>query len=209
MKNIDGFIKCFEQHVENRLEQSKIKITDLVLEELISFALEDSDNNHVYESGSHTAGRDIRFVDDDEGDKSVKSGKLTDESLTISSFRLSRYKDLKDMLNFIDNDGKNFDFYYVLGRKETRDVINYVFYMIPSDIFTSTKMKWEDTYSTRSGKHSGWKTIDDSPIKLKIVDNMSSQLWIDIDRKFVDKFKYFEIKKDLSKLGEKRFIAIL
>jgi len=70
--NINIFANSLKQHINNRLDQSKIKITDLVLEELISFALHDSQHIHLYESGSHKKGSDISI---DKQGISIKSAK--------------------------------------------------------------------------------------------------------------------------------------
>jgi len=200
MKNEKKFIDCLELHINNRLEQSKIKITDLVLEELITFALEDSDNTYTYNSGSHTAGRDIEALEDN---ASVKSAKVTKDILEMSSFRLSRYKNnLPNMIEFIDNEGKNFEYYYVLARNENKEKISYSFYILPSNIFESKSMTWEEYKS-------GWRTTDDSHVKLRIVKNMSSQLWITLKLKNIEKYIKFKIDKEISTLGEKRYKANL
>jgi hypothetical protein len=105
--NYQLFTEKLKKHIEYRLDQSMIKITDLVLEELISFAFADSGQIHLYESGSHKKGSDISTDDED---FSVKSSKNENGKMKISSFRLTRFgDDLSSMVNFIDNDGKNFD----------------------------------------------------------------------------------------------------
>lgn len=197
MQNLSRFIECFKNHVINRLDQSKIKITDLVLEELLSFALEDSGNDHLYESGSHVAGRDISGEDN----ASVKSGKQNKNILSISSFRLSRFNnDITKMINFIDNDGKNFDYYYVLARNENKNKIKYIFYILPSNIFIASNMNWIETKS-------GWETTDKTNIKLKIATNMSSQLWIYLNVDSIKQYIGFEIEKNICDLGKNRYVS--
>jgi hypothetical protein len=202
--DLNEFNEKLKKHIEFRLDQSKIKITDLVLEELISFAMEDSKHDHLYESGSHKKGGDIST--DDES-YSIKSSKIKNDILNISSFRLTRYgNDLDAMIYFIDNDGKNFDKYFVLARNETTEQIKYSFYTIPSNIFSATEMKWIDT-KNKNNKITGWNTIENDDVKLKIVKSMSNQLWIEINTEFVKDHLSFEIIRNISDLGKNRFIA--
>lgn len=198
------FTDKLQKHINNRLDQSKIKLTDLVLEELISFALEDSNYNHLYESGSHKKGGDISTDDET---FSVKSSKNENGKLSISSFRLTRFGDsLPDMMNFIDNDGKNFDKYFVLSRNESSDEVQYSFYILPSNIISALSMKWTETKS-KVGKVTGWHTIDNDNIKLKIVKSMSSQLWIEIKTDYIKEYLSFEVTRKISELGKMRFVA--
>ena len=198
------FTDKLKKHINYRLDNSKIKITDLVLEELISFALEDSNYNHLYESGSHKKGGDISTDDET---YSIKSAQLKNGKMSISSFRLTRFKDnLPEMMYFIDNDGKNFDKYFVLARNESDTSINYSFYIIPSNTISALSMKWTET-KDKEGKVTGWQTINNDDIKLKIVKSMSSQLWIEIKTDYIKEYLSFEISKNISELGKNRFIA--
>ena len=202
--DLNEFNEKLKKHIDFRLDQSKIKITDLVLEELISFAMEDSENDHLYESGSHKKGGDIST---DNESYSIKSSKIQNGKLNISSFRLTRYdNDIDAMIYFIDNDGKNFDKYFVLARNETVDQIKYSFYILPSNVFTATDMKWVDT-KNKNDKITGWNTIDNDDVKLKIVKSMSNQLWIEINTDFVKEHLAFEIIRNISDLGKNRFTA--
>lgn len=205
MKNKDIFVEAFKQHINNRLEQSKIKITDLVLEELISFALEDSNHEHLYESGSHSKGKDISF---EENGKSVKSAKASKTEISISSYRLTRFENnLDEMKSFIDNN-KNFDSYFVLSRDDNNTHIKYTFYILPSDIFLASNMEWIEI-KNKKGKFTGWKTINNNNIELSIIESMSSQLWIKLNKDYIKEYISFEIEKEISELGRNRFTAIL
>ena len=110
------------------------------------------------------------------------------------------------MINFIDNDGKNFDKYFVLARNESSEQINYYFYVIPANIFSATNMKWVET-KNKNNKISGWNTVDNKNVKLKIHKSMSNQLWIEINKDYVDQYLAFEISKDISDIGKNRYIA--
>jgi hypothetical protein len=205
--NTELFTEALKQHIIFRLNQSKIKITDLVLEELISFALEDSGHEHLYENGSHKKGCDISADEN----FSVKSAKLKNGKISISSFRLTRYgDDLGSMINFIDNDGKNFDKYLVLSRNEDEDSeVRYRLYILPSDFFKASDLDWKET-TNRKNEVSGWNTINNNNnIKLKIVKSMSNQLWIEIKEESIKDNMIFEIKKDIKSLGKDRFVATL
>ena len=70
----------------------------------------------------------------------------------------------------------------------------------------SSSMKWIETFN-KKGKSSGWKTIENDNIKLKIVKSMSSQLWIELNNEYVEEYKSFEISRKISELGKKRFVS--
>jgi hypothetical protein len=206
--NYQLFTEKLKKHIEYRLDQSMIKITDLVLEELISFAFADSGQIHLYESGSHKKGSDISTDDED---FSVKSSKNENGKMKISSFRLTRFgDDLSSMVNFIDNDGKNFDNYLVLSRNETTDTISYSFYILPSSIFTASNMEWvakTGKKGDKKGQITGWQTINNENVSLSISKSMSSQLWIEIKTDFIKDYLSFEVTRELSSLGKNRFVA--
>ena len=202
--NYQLFTEKLKKHIDYRLDQSMIKITDLVLEELISFAFADSGQTHLYESGSHKKGSDISTDDED---FSVKSSKIESGKMKISSFRLTRFdNDLPSMINFIDNEGKNFDNYLVLSRNETADKISYSFYILPSTIFTASSMQWVEKIG-KKGQVTGWKTINNKDINLSISISMSNQLWIEIKTDYIKEYLSFEVTRELSSLGKNRFVA--
>jgi hypothetical protein len=202
--NYQLFTEKLKKHIDYRLDQSMIKITDLVLEELISFAFADSGQTHLYESGSHKKGSDISTDDED---FSVKSSKIEGGKMKISSFRLTRFdNDLPSMINFIDNEGKNFDNYLVLSRNETADKISYSFYILPSTIFTASSMQWVESFG-KKGQPTGWKTINNKNVKLSISKSMSDQLWIEIKTDYIKEYLSFEVTRELSSLGKNRFVA--
>lgn len=221
MINETAFLYHLSEQIKHRMSKSATKITDLVLEEFIIFALKDSGNlNVIYKSGSHTKGADVLGCIR----ASIKSGTIDKIKIKISSFRLSRFDNLSNMLDFIDNgedgQGKNFDFYFVLARKEFKptkkqlkdkptlvDEITYLFYIIPANIFTAKNMTWKEV-------NKGWETpalLNDvlNPITthLSISKKMSNQLWIELDLESIKKYLKFEITMPISELAKDRFVA--
>lgn len=130
-----------------------------------------------WDVGSHAPGADLWV---DSLSISAKSGTIKNDILCISSYRLTRFPDLESMISFIDGGGKNFDVYLccvlVKNKDESR---TYKILVISSEIINAKNLKWEDEVSSKDKiTHKGFVGYDDNNVVLKIVKNMSNQLWI-------------------------------
>jgi hypothetical protein len=135
-------------------------------------------NDPKWESGSHAPGADLWT---DLLAISAKAGSIKNDTLYLSSYRLTRFGDLAAMKIFIDGDGKNFDIYLCCARKDSSDGSRtYKIFVVSADIFIAKKLKWKEVISTRSGKSSGWYGLSDNGVAVKIQKSMSNQLWIEI-----------------------------
>lgn len=140
--------------------------------------------------GSHAPGADVWI---DKFSISAKSGNIKNNTLVISSYRLTRFRTLDEMIRFIDNAGKNFDIYLCCARIEKSDGSRiYQIYVIDSSLFSAANLEWSETPS-------GWEGIDnDREITVKIQKKMSNQLWMAIPLSLCNKILEVEINvKDL------------
>ena len=136
------------------------------------------DDDPKWESGSHAPGADLWT---DSFAISAKAGSIKNSTLSISSYRLTRFEDLASMITFIDGAGKNFDIYLCCARIDHADgKRSYKIFVLPADVFVAKKLKWTEQISAKNGKISGWGGIGNDGIKVKIQSKMSNQLWIEI-----------------------------
>jgi hypothetical protein len=99
---------------------TRTPINSELWEEVIFHALRSMGEKYKGESpkwisGSHAAGADIWT---DKFGISAKGGTLKKETVKISSYRLTSYDTLEEMIAFIDGPGKNFDFYLCCAKKK-------------------------------------------------------------------------------------------
>ena len=146
-------------------------------------------------AGSHAPGSDIWT---DRLEISAKSGKLVKGFLCISSYRLTRFSDLKAMKEFIDGNGKNFDVYLCCARTEGRDGMrNYKVFSVPAGIVEARKMKWGERISKKNGSSMGWHGRAQNGVEVDIHKSMSSQLWIKIPLRLCTQVGEVTIAKNL------------
>ena len=151
--------------------------------------------------GSHQSGSDLECSF---GNLSNKSAKYSSNKkyLTISSYRLTTVcsgsaNGCSETIIAEINARKNFAYYSVIVREDTKTHFNYDWFVIPSDYpaLNPSSYKWH----IRQGKTEknkdrimGWETerLDDGSY-MHIDFSMSSQLWIDV--KITDEMKAFVV----------------
>lgn len=115
---------------------------------------------------------------------SLKSGIISEDILTYSSHRMSRYSELTEMTYFLDN--TTYDSHLFLARKNTKDHFNYCICYMPAGLIKFSELEWTPILATKGnkkGKQTGWSAISqDGKIKCKIQFSMSNQLWIEIHK---------------------------
>ncbi len=194
----DNFSQYLKKLLEFNSENSVTPINADRWEELINAVLKYMDFKPIWNLGSHAPGADIWT---DQFNISAKSGKIIDETLNISSYRLTRFLNLDEMKEFIDGDGKNFDIYLCCARTDTPQSRTYQVFLVHANIIKAKKMRWKDTYFTGGKVHSGWEGIAHNKVILNIVKNMSNQLWITIPLNLCDKI--LEVNISNEKLGSR------
>lgn len=145
-------------------------------------------------SGSHQSGTDIICNNVSFSNKSAK--KTLKNHISLSSYRMTticnnkKFGTEEKIINEI-NKRKNFDYYSVIVRKETKNELEYTWYILPSnlDILNPIKYKWNPYYNKKNIQ-TGWITNKINNCYMKIVFSMSSQLWIFIDTNNNELSKY-------------------
>lgn len=134
--------------------------------------------------GSHAPGADIWI---DAFAISAKSGSLRNGFLILSSCRLTRFENLKDMVEYLDGpDGKNFNFYLCCSRKQIGDELVYKVYKVPAKVFVASSIGWKRTTG-------GWEGSSPNGVMARIVKKMSNQLWLTIPIDFCEEITEFRI----------------
>lgn len=151
-------------------------------EEVLYFSLKKMGEKPDWRLGSHAKGADIttsRFA------ISAKSGKISGGSLIISSYRLTRYTNLKQMADFID-DEKNYDFYLCCARNADTNGRAYAVYKIPSNVFIAKDCVWSEL-KNKTGKCAGYSCTSKNGVHAEIRKKMSNQLWLSIPLNLCEK----------------------
>ncbi len=164
-------------------------------EELIYVTLKHMGKNPRWNLGSHAPGADIWI---DEFAISAKSGNIQKNYLIISSYRLTRFNNLNEMISFIDgSEGKNYDVYLCCARKDLKNGNRiYKVFLIDADTFKASELKWEEMFPKKGGSPSGWRGTNRNGIKVEIRKKMSNQLWISLPINLCDEILHIEIKKN-------------
>jgi hypothetical protein len=183
-----------------KLIKYKTKITVVPIkamswEEIIYTVLIYMEKKVVWSPGSHSKGIDLEIILNGENlNISAKAGKITRKTLSLSSYRLTRFGYLGDMLQFIRENAKMLDVYLICARHETKKELIYNIFRIDSKYLIPAKMldpiNWKETSSA-------WNLHFDVGFQARIVKKMSNQLWysIPIDSKELENIATISIKK--------------
>ena len=185
-------------------------------EELTVNALENIGVDTDWDPGSHSPGADIWLSTINKGISS-KSGKITyaktigRRELSISSYRTTRMKTLKEKIDFFDGEGKNFESYMVLAREEDEEGEKRIYRVLLIDAkkVNAGDVRWRKNINRKSKKMTGWEgESEKSGIKMKIQKSMSDQFWIYLDlNKFDGCDVLFETSIPYDKLGKTHHIV--
>ena len=166
--NWKRFVDLIKKVIDYKTKTSYTYINADAWEEVLVFALQKMGEKPDWRLGSHAAGVDIKIP---AFAISAKSGKVSNEHLTISSYRLTRFDSLDKMINFIDD--TNFDFYLCCARSQTDKHRSYTVYKMPANIFSAKDCKWKKDSSN-------YHCVSKNGVHARIVFKMSNQLWLDI-----------------------------
>lgn len=175
--------------------EGKIRITDKVLELIIDKSERKCGRNSLWESGSHSPGRDQEV---DGVSVSSKSSKLNGDSFQISSYRLTKCKIIEDFVSEIKKRDESFTKYLVCLTEEinNKHIVRWGF--IEKDKANIANTEWEFTYN-KEGNSNGLQSLDG---KFKIVFSMSSQLWISFTLSDFDIICTYEYELKNTNAGE-------
>lgn len=166
-------------------------------EEVIYVVLKYMNFNPRWNLGSHQPGADIWIK---EFSISAKSGNLSNGVLSISSYRLTRFENLKQMIAFIDNDSeKNYDIHLCCARIDNEYQRVYKVFVLENNIFKAKDLTWGEMQGVRTSGITGWRGVHQNGVVVEIRKKMSNQLWINYPLRLCNQIT--EIKLDARKLG--------
>ena len=183
------FSKLIGKLIEFKSGVTKLPIKATSWEELIWAALVFmyGDGNVDWDSQSHEKSVDIKVKVNGRVSKiSAKGGAIKEGLLTVSSYRLTTFNKLKDKLNFIKNQHKNFNFYLICAREinQANKTTNYIVIKTPATKLAPVAMLDEKNWKKTKG---GYEFKLGTGFDAKIVSKMSSQLWYTIPVSYFSK----------------------
>lgn len=150
-----------------------------------------------WDPGSHSPGKDLSAL-------SVKGCIYSENKniLKFHSFRTSRFENLQEKLDFFDGEGKNFEYYMILGRteitttKKMKKERRYHCFVIPADAISVSNLHW---YSDDKK----WYTDKVNGYHVEIVKAQSDEYWITLDlNEFTDFKELFNTSCDYELIGK-------
>jgi hypothetical protein len=183
------FSALLKQLLTFKTSITTIPIKDVNWEELIwaTLAYMYGDDKVGWDPQSHTKSVDIVAEINGELVKiSAKGGEIKNGFLDISSYRLTTYSTLSDMIEFISDQHSSFDYYLICTRQDiTTNLANFVKYSVLKVRADRLSPSWFLNTNNWKETKSGYSLKDSFPFSAKIVFKMSSQLWYRIP------FRYF------------------
>lgn len=174
------FSKLLRRLIKFKYDTTKVPIRAESWEELIwaTLAFMFGEKKVIWDPQSHEKSVDIKVkLNDNILRISAKAGKIEKGSIAISSYRLTTFNKLKDMLNFIKEQHDNFDFYLICARQVKKDVTTYHVIKTPSKKLAPAWLTNENNWT--KNKH-GYTLKSGLEFKANIAFKMSNQLWYKI-----------------------------
>ncbi len=185
-----------ETHIFYQFSEGFIRISDKNLELIIHKSERKCGRNSLWESGSHSSGRDQEV---DGVSVSSKSGKLNGDNFQISSYRLTKCKIIEDFVTEIKKRDESFTKYLVCLTEEinNKHIVRWGF--IEKDKADIANTEWEFNYNKKEGSSNGLLSLDG---KFKIVFSMSKQLWLSFTLSDFDIICTYEYELKNTNAGE-------
>jgi hypothetical protein len=165
--------------------------------------------------GNHKSGCDIETT---YFNISNKTSKMEKTKIAISSYRLTNVcnskniGDIETVIQEIKNRSNSYEYYSILVRKEIGDKqLLYTWYVIPADyyLFRPNHYAWQKTYGRKNKEEcTGYSTETIHNCSMKIQFNMSSQLWIYIEKERIQQFLVAEYLIDFEKIHHLSFSTL-
>lgn len=132
---------------------------------------------------NHNPGSDMITSMEGMRKPSLKSGIIKDGFLTISSHRTTKFDTIDKKIDFLCN--TDYDSYICLARPDKKIHTYKLVYFTKSTI-DFKNLTWSHTLD-KKGKQSGWiATNENHSIRVRIIKNMSDQVWIDIHESLIN-----------------------
>lgn len=197
--NWNRFKELATKLIEFKAKISRTPIRAESWEEVIYAVLLYMEYEVSWEPTSHTKGIDLEIKVNGESLKiSAKGGEIIkNQKLTLSSYRLTRYTTLSQMLEFLNKNATELHVYLICAREEKRASVKYhIFKILPEALVPEKALNpnnWEES-------NQEWKLRADVGFDARIVKKMSNQLWYSIPLNFphLERLTVVEIfKKDI------------
>lgn len=131
---------------------------------------------------NHNPNEDFKSTIEGLLEPSLKAGTINGQILKFSSHRMSKFSELKDMIQYLDS--RTYDSFLFLAKKENELGKYYLCYM-PSKLWKYSDLLWTPKMGVKEkckGIQQGWKGEGlDGKVNVQISFKMSSQLWVDVD----------------------------
>jgi hypothetical protein len=181
--------------IEYRIKTTKVPVRAESWEEIIYAVLLYMEHKVSREPTSHVREVDLEVKINAQTLKiSAKAGKIKEKILTLSSYRLTRFGYLGDMLSFLKENAKEIDLYLICAREEKKNKVSYyIFKAYPKTLVPKTMLNpinWKETASS-------WNLQAKTGFEATIVKKMSNQLWYSVPLDFygLERLGIIEITK--------------
>ncbi|MCD6385020.1 hypothetical protein J7M23_04505 [Candidatus Sumerlaeota bacterium] len=181
--NWNRFKELTTKLIEFRAKLSRVPIRAESWEEVIYAVLLYMEYEVSWEPTSHAKGVDLEIkINDGILKISAKGGKVTtNQRLSLSSYRLTRFRTLPEMLEFLNKNATELDVYLICAREEKPDIVRYhIFRILPNELVPEAALNpnnWEEN-------EQGWRLRADVGFEANIIKKMSNQLWYSIPLNF-------------------------
>lgn len=199
--NWDRFKGLAVKLIDYKAKTSSVPVRAESWEEVIYAVLLYMEYEVTWEPTSHAKGVDLEVKIGQETLKiSAKGGKITDQKLSLSSYRLTRFGSLANMLGFLRDNAEEIDIYLICAREDKYRHVRYnVFRVLPKVLVPAVALQAENWVEDKQG----WELKANVGFEARIVKSMSNQLWysIPIDFPHLERLATVEISK--SEIGSK------
>ena len=162
-------------------------------------------NSKTWNMGSHSAGADV--VSNTTGVRyQNKAGTISNNTITWSGHRTTKYKTLEEKIKFISDD--HCDQYVMLARNTdewNRGLKKYYLIMFDSSLIDYTKLNWTPDMGRSKTSITSWKgSATNIPYTAKILRGTSDQLWTTADLSYLGTVQPIVIEYDTEFLEYKK-----
>jgi len=196
----DRFKGLTKKLIEFKAKLSKVPIRAESWEEIIYAVLLYMEYEVNWEVTSHAKGVDLEAKIDGKTLKiSAKGGKIIDKHWpSLSSYRLTRFGFLGNMLKFLCENAEEIDAYLICAREEDRKAVRYCIFKLAQKSLAPQEMlnpiNWEEDSQA-------WKLRANVGFEAKIVKKMSNQLWYSIPLDFSGLEELTTVEVSKSEIG--------
>lgn len=190
--------------IEYQARVTRIPIRAESWEEVIYAVLLYMEHEVSWDPTSHAKGVDLEVrigkgvFDQQKVTISAKGGKIDDSTLSLSSYRLTRFRSLGSMLEFLKHNAEEIDIYLICAREEQYEHRIYnIFKVTPSALIPDAALdpkNWRET-------DQAWILSADVGFEARIVKSMSNQLWYSIPIDFPHLERLSTVKVSKSEMG--------